>query len=132
MAHGLTGRNTLVLCKSVSATTALRPVLDHPIKRSRRQQRPALALVTRLRALGAIRDVLAPPRWSTRTICARWLGAVLRAAGQPALELCDPLILASNVRLKLHDPAIHRQQNLDYSPTPRVIDRLSLGALHKL
>jgi hypothetical protein len=42
---------------------------------------------------------------------------------QLTLELLDP-------RLELHNPAIHRQQHLDYCHTPRVIDRLSLSALH--
>ena len=37
---------------------------------------------------------------------------------------------ASHPRFQLLDPAIHRQQHLDYRLTPRVIDRLRLNALH--
>jgi hypothetical protein len=48
---------------------------------------------------------------------------VPRVLGQLALEFLNP-------RLQLLNPAIHRQQDFDYSLTPGVIDRFRLNALH--
>lgn len=87
--------------------------------------------MSRLSTLGARRSVLAAARRSAQPICARWLGTVLRGTIQPALELDDSLILAGDTRLELLDPAIHPQENFNDDLTPRVIDRLGLGALHR-
>src|ERR1039458_977385 len=60
-AHGITNRHPLGSGKHVPAGAALGPVLDHLVKRPRRQQRSSFALVTGLCTLGAMRGVLAAP-----------------------------------------------------------------------
>ena len=109
--------------EDVTAVAALRPVLDYLIDRREGQKLPAVTIVPRLRARPAPRRILAPLRRRPRRVRTRRTRRVTRAPAQLALKLLHP-------RLQLLDPAIHRQQNLDYSLTPRVIDRLRLRALH--
>ena len=45
-------------------------------------------------------------------------------------EIAAGRILTGKVVGDIKRGAIHRQKHLDYSPTPRVIDRLSIRALH--
>ena len=49
---------------------------------------------------------------------------------QPALELGDPLILTSDMRLQLLDTTVHPQKNLDDDLAPSIVNRLRLSTLH--
>ena len=124
MAHRLTHAEQLTHREHVAALTALRPMLDHLIYRACRQQ---LAAVTLMPRLGALRTpgTIPSPRWPplARRIRARRQRRVTRALRELALKLLHP-------RFELLDTAIHRQQNLDNSLTPRVIDRLRLSPIH--
>jgi hypothetical protein len=101
-------------------------VLEDLIHRGYRQQLAAVTLVPRLSALHTPRAILSPhsPPLALR-IRARRQQRVTGAPSELALQLLHP-------RFQLLDAAIHRQQNLDYNLTPRVIDRLRLRALHTL
>ena len=96
-ANRFTDRDPLLKREGIPAATAPRPILDDLVHRPRRQERSTVALVTWLGALFASRWILATHRSARRKIRARWRRA--RAAVQPALELSDPLILASDMRL---------------------------------
>lgn len=122
MARGLAHRHALIGNEDVAAATALGPVLDHLIDRPRRQQRPAVTLMTVLGALLATRGVLAA-LGIARRIGARRTRRVARALVQLALELPD-------TSLKLLDAPIHPQQHLDHDLTTGIINRLRLGTLH--
>ena len=83
-----------------------------------------MTLMTGLAArAGAPSDPCRARRGTPRRILSSAAATSSASSGQLALELLHP-------RLELRDPAIHRQQHLDYSLTPRVIDRLRLSALH--
>jgi hypothetical protein len=124
MTHRLTHTEQLARGKDVAAPAVLRPMLNHLIDRTRRQQLAAVTLVPRLSALRTPRAILSPRRpplaWRIR---ARRQRRVTRAPRELTLQLSHP-------RFELLNTTIHRQQNLDYSLTPRVIDRLRLRALH--
>src|ERR1700683_271786 len=124
MACRLAHAEELAHSEGMAALAALRPVLDDIIHHACRQQLAAVTLVPRLgapRTLGAILSPHRPPL--ARRIRARTQRGITRTASQLALQLLHP-------RLELPDTAIHRQQHLDYSLTPRAIDRLRLRALH--
>jgi len=130
VAHRITNRHVVILSEHLTAVAVIRPVIDDPIDRPRRQQRPPLALMPWLAALPATRRILPAPGRRTRRIRARRLRAVARASVQPALELRDPLTLPSNRLRELLDLAIHPQQHLDHNIAARVIDRLGLNPIH--
>ncbi len=120
----LARRHALLWRELMSTVTALRPMLDNLVDRARRQQLTAVTLMAILGALLATRSVLAARLPAlARRIRARGCRGVARAAIQLALQLLHP-------HFELLDAAIHRQQHLDYSLAPRVIDRLRLHALH--
>src|SRR5580698_3635853 len=101
----------------MSTATALGPILDNLVDRARRQQLPAATPMATLGALLATRRILATRLPAlARRIRTRGCRGVTRAAIQLALQLLHP-------PFELLDAAIHRQQHLDYSLTPRVIDR---------
>ena len=129
--HGLAHRIVFSLQKDMAALTARRPVFDHLVHRTRRQQIPSVPLVAGLPATAAYRGALAALWCLGRRVGTRRGGGVSRAAVQPPLKLSDPLVLTSDMRLELLDPAIHRQQHLDHDLAPRVINRFRLDALHK-
>jgi hypothetical protein len=130
MADRVADREQLPRSEGVTAPTALRPVLDHLIHGRERQELTAVTLMPGLRALRTPGRVLPPLGLLARRIDTRRAGRITRAAIQPTLKLSDPLILASDMRLKLLDPATHRQQHLNDGLTTLVIDRLRLNALH--
>jgi hypothetical protein len=107
-----------------------RPMLDHPVHRPHRQQRPAPALMSRLGALLATRWILAALRRASRRIGARGNGGVARAAVQSAPELVDALILAGDTHGQRLDLSVHPQQHLHDRHAPSVIDRLRLNPVH--
>jgi hypothetical protein len=109
--------------KGMAAVTARRPVLNDLIHRRERQQLTAMTLMPRLRTRPAPRRILTPRRPLPRRIRARRTRRITRTTTQLALKLLHP-------RLQLLDTTIHHQQNLNYSPTPRVINRLRPHALH--
>ncbi len=110
--------------EDVTAVAPRWPVLDDDvIDRREWQQLSAVTLVPRLRTRPAPRRILAPLRRYPGRVQARRTRRITRATTQLALELLHP-------RLQLLDTAIHRQQHLNYSLTPRVIDHLRLRALH--
>src|SRR5665811_778967 len=124
MAHRLTHAEQLTRSEHVAALATLRPVLDELIHRACRQQLAAVALMPRLSALRTPRAILSPRKPPlARRIRARRQRGVTRTLSQLPLQLLHP-------RLQLLDTQVHRQQNLDYSLTPRVINRLRLRALH--
>ena len=124
MARRLPDRDTLDVGEHVAAAATLRPMIDQLVNRPRRQQLATMTLMTGLATLRASRAILpAPTRRHTRRILARRQRRIPRVTPQLTLELLDP-------RLKLPNPAIHRQQHLNHSLTARVVDRLSLSALH--
>ena len=100
-AHRLAHPQALAGREDVPAATVLGPILDDVIHGPRRQQWPALALMAELGTLFATRWILATLRCAGRQIGARGNRRITRAAVQPALELGDPLILASDMRLQL-------------------------------
>jgi hypothetical protein len=124
MAHRFTHAEQLARREDVAAPAALGPMLNHLIHRACRQQLTAVTLVPRLSTLRTPRTIPAPHRPPlARRIRARRHRRVTRVLGELALKRLHP-------RLQLLDTAIHRQQNLNYSLTPRVIDRLRLSTLH--
>jgi hypothetical protein len=130
-AHRLAHRDTLLECESVTAPATLRPILDHPVHCPRRQQWPALALVTGLGALSATRRILSTLlRRAGGRIGARGNRRVARTAVQPTLELGDPLILARDPHSQRPNLGVHPQKHLNDRRTPSVIDRFRLNPLH--
>ena len=123
MTRRLAHRHPLGLAEHVATPTAAGPVIDELINRPRRQQLAPMTLMPGLPAGLAPRGVLAAPRGAPRRILSSAAATNYASSGQLTLEPLDP-------RLELRDPAIHRQQHLDYRLTPRVIDRLSLSPLH--
>lgn len=125
MTHRLTHAEQLTRSEDTATPATLRPILNHLVHRAERQQLPAVTLVPRLRTLRTPRAIPAShrPPLLARRIRARRQRGITRTLGQLALQLLHP-------RLQLLDPAIHRQQHLDYSLTPRVTDRLRLNTLH--
>jgi hypothetical protein len=99
------------------------PVLDDLIDRREWQQLPAVTLMPRLRTRPAPRRILAPLRRRPGRVRTRRTRRITRATTQLALKPLHP-------PLQLLDTTIHRQQHLNYSLTPHVIDRLRLRALH--
>ncbi len=98
VAHRLAHSDPLVRGEDVTAATALGPMLDDLVDRPRRQQRPTLALMTRLGALPTPRRILATPGRAGGRIGARRKRGVARTTIQPPLELRDPLILPRDPR----------------------------------
>jgi hypothetical protein len=123
MARRLAHRHPVALAEHVAAVAARRPVINEFIHSPRGKQRPPMTLMPRLPSGLAPRPVLPSPRGAPGRFSARWPRGVPRVLGQLTLELLNP-------RLKLLNTAIHLQQHLDYSLTPRVIDRFRLNALH--
>src|ERR1019366_4732069 len=119
MTRRLPTRDPIRLGEHVTAPAPGRPVVDELVNCPRRQQVTTVPFMTRLPALRTTRAVLAAPAAQRR---ARWILArrrrrVSRVAPQPTLKLLDP-------RLKLRDPAVHREKHLDDRLPARVIDRL--------
>src|SRR5215211_7074347 len=117
-------RDPLGLGEDVPAATDRGPVTDDLVDRRRRQQLTAATLMTGLRARRTTRGALRTPLPARpRRIARRRPRRITRVPRQLALKLLHP-------RLKLLDPTIHPQQNLDHHPPPSVVDRLRLSALH--
>jgi len=133
----ITCRHALMLAKEMSTPALAGPVIDVIVDPPRRQQRAALALMTRLSTLLAPRRILAP-RWrAARRILARRQRRVTRGPLGLALKLRDALLLTSNARrqhLDLRDqPRVlgrELQQHRNDRPTAPLIDRLRLDPLH--
>jgi len=119
----LTHRHPEAFAEYMAAIAARRPVIDDLIDRPRWQHRAPTALMAWLPARIAPRTVLPAPRCSPRGISAGRPRRVPRILGELTLELLDP-------HLQLLDTPVHRQQDFDYSLTPRPIDRLRLRTLH--
>ena len=120
----------LVAGKLTATTTTRRPVIDELINRPRRQQRPALALMTRLGALLGTRRVLAPLRRRARRVLARRLRGVARVATKPAFQLGDALLLTGDPLSQRLDLGIHAQQHRDHHLAALLVNRLRLDPLH--
>ena len=124
MAHRLTHAEQLARRENTAALAALRPVLDDLIHRTQRQQLAAVTLMPRLGALRTSGAIF--PRAARRLPGGSELGGseefreCFASSGAPA---SPPALRAAGY-------AIHRQQNLNYSLPPRVIDRFRLRALH--
>ena len=128
---GSPDRDPLGLAEHVPAAASRRPVLDDLVDRPRRQQRPALALMTGLRALLAPRPVLAAPRRRARRILTGRRRRVARRrdpAGAQAARSAPPAAATRSV--SRCDLLVHPQQHRDDHLAALVIDRLRLSALH--
>ena len=110
MTRRLADAHTAGLAKDMSAVARGRPMLDDLVDRPRRQQRPALALMPRLRALP--RPDRSLPRFGGepgRSAPA----AATRTRRPPNLTLKphDPLILRRDTLLQTLDLLVHSQQD---------------------
>jgi hypothetical protein len=123
VASGLTHRDPVGFAEHVATPATTGPVIDQIIHRPRRQQRAPMTPAPGLPARFTPGAILATLRPAPRRIRARRPRGITRVPGQLTLKLLHP-------HLQLLNAAIHRQQDLNYSPTPRVIDRFRLNALH--
>src|SRR5882724_1547768 len=120
----------LGLAEHMPAATAPRPVIDELVNRPRRQQRPALALMTGLGTLVATRPILPAPRCAARRVLAGRLRRVARVATKPPLQLGDALLLLGHALAQRLDLRVHPQQYGHNDLTTLPVDRLRLGPLH--
>jgi hypothetical protein len=120
----ITHRDPLVLAEDVSATAALRPVLDDLIDSPRRQERTAVTLMAILE-----HRVCAPtdPCYEQAPMADRSSAGARSCAS--SLQLTLELL---NTALQLLNTTVHPQQHLHDDLPAGVIDHLRLGALHAL
>src|SRR5919198_931130 len=120
----------LLLAEDVTATTALRPVVDDLSRALDRKQRASVPDVAGLCALLPPRPPRPSPFPQPGRILARRQRRVERVALQLLLQLLDPLRQRRKLRVLRLQPRRQRQQRVDHGLAPLRINLLRLHPLH--